>query len=867
MMNNYYHQPTYVTTQQPQPGYAVVPQPPMQNFQYPQQLGGYSQPLTNFAQSGYTPEQVRQLLVAEIIKYANDDAAFAFLYNTAAGPANNWLSGYLDQLIETAIRTINLKLAQTPGISINTVLPDVINEIIWCSWANIIELQPAIANDPSMYNDNRLEVARSWSALRKQRVAELKAINNVQAGFNQAPPQVTSYMQPTPFMQQQSNAYNPPFMQQQQSPPQVWGSQPAQTVNNAPPASPFVQDYQQPYRSSRQDPFESSQSGSKQFKLYAFQAELNQARENGETLDRFGNNPNQQVYAALEEQSRNPMGSDEVTFNPKFGYGTSNPGDALRGLSQTNSEANKGRDELYQGMWARKQEALSQTAPLQPTQTQGELWYHAKEQAELGTVTTNPHSFDPMRYFNESKPMAQQPVQDNALRAGHPTMIKPGTFVDLNDDKAMTEIFREIQLKDKQLQDRGGLLDDEVKYLTYDELWKHHYAGGKFEYPYPMPIAVNPTQKRMYAILLTDGSVRQVITPIGEEDIVNRDIHFDVLKDKRESFLVKGDPNAGKTFASQFRETNVNGTVFDRFAPAKAVLDKGLSKLTEVDENDDAARSEIITKAFDGYVEQLEKDRYNELSGRSVQEAVIQASKDPSKIVPLTDDECQSIYDMRSQEVDALADVDPEDIIYVSGITDVFTKMILSKVATSDTEIVGSGEMDKAKLVVGSQDNVIAFYEHPHEREEIIEHLKPFMWADAITEENKQDEENYTAFELVKHLRDIKDKVPANIWSYLNRIATDETNNLLKHTVGLDGVRIESFADDWHELYTYIVKQYDLLVTPENNKPDVNPHIRAGFNYLCSALPVRTRVIHDAQEFLAVDKYGVTTCHYAALRL
>lgn len=792
-----YQQPGYTLGQPMQmqyPQQQMMYQPPQQQvYQTYPQVTNYpttNQPM-NVGQSGVSFDQIRQALANYITQRVNNDAFARQVYVNTRGPEHMpaFMTGSMDKLVQTFNMILNVTASERQGMPFDQVFQTALDEVYGCAWAKISQDYPHLNSDPSMAGKQQLiNTFLHLINARNQQLTQSGMLNN------NAP--VNPMSVPGGYPSMNVNYANIPQQAGQfgvVSNPQYQQGINQQMLNRGQVNQPVSQtgslgaDYH-----ATLDPVD------------AYIAANNNASYTG-PRDKYGF-PIGNTTESTPVQNNVAPAVEVETNTPQNTMPYANTLGTINQVPERQSILPKQPGEVYQAKQGR----------MEPTNMveYGKRWDDAQPTAS-----------------SMGKPLVEivgQEVMDQAK-----AMIKPVKMYDLSDESTVQALFEEATSKENP---RHGLLDDEVQYLTIaerDTLAKKH--GYEYEQPYPVPMSPNPFLHAYHIVLTNKNTIRQYLTPVDMLDTMRHDVHFDVLKPKREDKQLQRDENRMKTYTLESK----GGVVFDRFAASKVVLTEGL-KIAATEE-DEEKRDVLVRQAFKNYAKQAEQDKLDDYSGKS--KWLAEQKEKGEQVEGDEDFELPKQYQEGTDEIFKARTV-RESVLTVHEIDELFAADVFnSRTVTVLGELSNLTPVINDTATVGSYSNAQALkiYNTLEEKELTDEELDFFKWKDEIEDEDA--ERNLTASEFVDRLRDRRAYIPAEIWERLNNQATETVNNAIKHVLGINGLTIDSFVEDYVDLLAYVAKHYSHL---ENLKTALS--VMDGF------VVTSLKVIHDADEYQIIDE-------------
>lgn len=853
----YYQQPVHGFTQ------------PMPNTQFGQVPAINNYPIAaqpaNTTQCGIPLAQLRNDLAAKIVNAVNNnphDVLAMALYRSCVGDNQNWMTGHLDKLTNTLQITVDFMWRQNPQQDINQTYNLALDEVYGCAWSNQFNLHPQLQNDPAVQNSRGL--INQWLNVMNQRYQQFN-----QAGLlTNQPVQNTGYWNTPSF--QHGIPGNP-------------GVRPIPTTthyqNGGMQTSGYTNGYlnnglhQQPQPGLGQVGFTTTPSRP------AFNNHLHQS-SSGSGLDQ--DDKIERLKREYAEKMKTYTGPTDKWGRPTEDVDAYSQGTAQQPVQQVQHTAQQPNNVAdYVAIKERlRREALEKEASF-------------SEAASLvqKTQTTMPYA-DSLNHINQipEKPSIvqslKQPHQTNRMPTGDATVVKygqeqlaPTTAVEafaaagipqelINQSKQMfeqsvktgivehqitetdelTRIFGEMLREEDKSNPKGtkGLLDDEERCLTDKERRQLYNQGVEFEAPFRAPITAHAIHNALHAVLLKNGKVRQVITPISEGVEMRLPAHQDILAPLREDKSVQRDPNRKKHISGRLETVStMGGVVYDRFAVSKQMLFDNLKLV--LSEKDEEARNLLLAKAFDKFDEQVQKDLFDEASGRTQYRALNNIGDDEDDFEhPIFDDpeelQRRADADNRIERVEVA-----EEVFSVDSVGGVETATLLDDVVNNNPVT-----QDRSKVGTFRQTRVLHVFNNIKEAELVRQELADFYWKeepDSTEEKERLDGKSYAL-----RLRDRREYIPVYLWEKLNNRLTEYTNDCIRYILGIEKLRIDSFADDYEDLLTFLYKDGETKQLYLYNPRYDNLEMAVGV--MDSFIVLNARCLHDVDEYKVTDEEG-----------
>ena len=786
-----------------------------------------SQPI-NTTQCGITYDQLRNDMANYIVAHQNDDVAALQLAKDSAGIHQNWLTGKMDSIVNMFGVTMDFMYSQTPGMDFNQMYNSALEEVYRCAWANMMELNPSLFNDPSIAP--KAGIVNEWNQIKVTRYNTFKQLGLVNNNpvQNVQPWNTTGFANGIPQIRHPVANIGYPTMQKPIQPAQLTMA-PKFVSSNRPGYAQA--DFQQ--NTSRSNTETTDQRAARIYREIKQNEERYAHLGDDVVRDKYGNimfdeygNPILRVGSKSNPDVHNKYTSNQQHVNQPQHADISN-------INQVPH-----RPSVFESMKHPSESVRDRLAAINPDAYQEAMRRQENTNQQLNQNTAVTNEAPVSTWMSQAKPSTTANVTGVAD-------VKPTYDVktfDLSDVEHTAAVFKQIIQNDAKENPgtASGLQADEVRYLTLQERGEFYKKGVKFEYPYTAPIACQPALYAVHAILTVNNTVRQVVTPLDELDgaEMRRPAHEDIFADLRKDPAVTRDPNATKHNTSTYMETTIGGVVFDRFKQSKVVLAEGLKLAVDSTESDTPERKEAVYKAFDAYQEQIEKDHYDAVSGLAQHRILnpIEEGEEDFEDPIMGAEETDRRYKFASTLV---RPEESDDIIAVGGLTDVMSRFMLDEI-TTNTPI----EEANSKLVTYSQTQVLRVFNHPKELEEVKDKLKRLHWETEIT--NKEEQNNFSAEKMAEVLLEVRDEVPIQIWERLNSIATDEVNLAIEHILGIPRLTIDSFAEDYADLIVYLAEHF-------GDVPNISPAVATMDNNVCIAL----QRLHATDEYVAEDENGL----------
>lgn len=818
---------------------------PQQQFAQPAPMQGMNTfPLQgqpqNTTQSGISYDQLRNDLATFIAQNQNNDALAMTLAQECANlPMGNWLSGKMDKLVNTLAMTIDFVWnSHHRQIDLNRVYGEAIAEVYNCAWAMTLTNHPQLQNDPSV--QAKMPTIQHWQQFGANRYQQF-----VQAGLTQN------------LAPQRMNTWNTQAGQPMMNNQPTWGSTgqvPQTTYYNNPPAStpgyrPANTGYNQP-----------RPQGAPGYTPYQAQQTAGLFRD-----DSKYEKPWNPAYPAAHQdwtRKRESLREDQDGRIARIMNGLKNvPADVPRdkygfpieGAQATPKYTKYGTTEQYEprGDWLKPENAKDYDDPTEGDWMLKAAQIDAENQAEweAAQMKQSPESMMPaqpgelyravqgrMPAPHEGyKPLQMQPTVSTPSQRGEVPQqatarlgeeLRQAARANLQQNHEMLQeiefshgnlvnMFNELKEESNKPVDSSGLLADEVRYLTKDEVLKMYEQKVPFEAPYNVPMTARPMFFSLHAVLTKEGKVRQIITRLGED--MKRSVHDDILAPLRERISTKRDVNASKEFMSTFVKTSQGGVEYDRFAAAKVVLEEGL-KVAETKEIGTPEFHQAVEEAFEQYDKQAAQDLDDDRTGISAFKASNHLDDDEdaenflSGILPEETRQVRRELAANIIRPDDFEDLMQEgvEVLAVAGINDVATTVAARQIANKVPV-----ESDRITVTPCRNTQIITRVNTPKRRAELEELLQPFFWNDAPVDKEKELE--WDGAKFAERLRELhnNEAMPITLWERLNTIATDVVNNYLKYTCGVN-ISIDDFAYDYDDLEAVYGEQTTAL---ENSSP------------------------------------------------
>lgn len=781
-----------------------------------------NQPI-NTTQSGISFEQLRNDLSSRIMQLAGQDALAMSLYQACIGQNNNWLTGKMDKLVNVLQMTVDFMWRQNPNQDINLTYNQALDEVWGCAWANMGLMYPHLQQDPTV--QPRIGMVQQWITIGNQREQQFRQagllnnnpVQNIPAwqtpSFNQGMPMNTQVVAQQPNGLQMSSTYYNRAPQPTQfsnmgmmnngMQPQFNQGVSMQSGSNFQTASNFQ--YQQQQQQFNAPAYNSN--GSQEDRVAAFKRRMAEKKANwtGE-VDQWGmpiegtegKYASQQPQPQVQTQQPATVGSKGMPVSvaeyvqrtteeriQQFDTALQQPSTSMpyaNNLNNINQVPEK------KSFIPQPHEVMSQ----QRMQTDG------FNQVEYGTERLVPNTTNHQPQIDVKQAFRDAGIPEETIQQASQAAIK----VDLTNQDQVAALFTKVlQEEDKQNPEgTNGLLPDEARCLTDKERRRLYQQGAIFEQPYPAPTTANPIHNALHCVLLKNGHVRQIITPLNGDKPMRLPAHHDILAPLRNDPSVKRDPNAGKSLSAKpvERVSTTGGVVYDRFAMSRKVLTEGIQ--VALTEEDPVKRDTLVNKALSNFDEQVKKDIFDDLSGRGEFLANNpEFAKDAEEGFPhpIFDDEEKNIERAAIAAIIMKAEKIKDVHVVDGGVTDTETLYALEAITNNDPET-----NDRAKLATVKQTKVLQTFNNPTEKALAEEELQDFYW---LTEEDSKDEvERLNASNYANILLSRRDYIPTFVWEKLNNRLTEYTNEAIRYICGVEGLRIDSFAEDYDDLIKHM---------------------------------------------------------------
>lgn len=839
-----------------------------------------NQPI-NTTQSGISFEQLRNDLANRIMQLAGQDALAMALYQSCIGQNNNWLTGKMDKLVNVLQMTVDFMWRQNPSQDINLTYNQALDEVWSCAWANIGILFPHLQQDPTV--QPRIGYVQQWLAISNQRETQFRQagllnnnpVQNIPAwqtpSFSQGIPmntQVTA--QQSNGIQMTSTYYNKPPQPTQfnnlsmiggHMQPQFNQGVSMQSSSNFQTASNF----QQPQQQFNAPAYNSN--GSQEDRIAAFKRRMAEKKANwtGE-VDQWGM-PIEGTEGRYANQQPQVQPQQPATVGSK-GMPVSVADYVQRTTEQRLQQFDTALGSNTNSMpYANNLNNINQVPekksfmPSQPYEivNQQRMQTDGYNQIEYATERLTPNASTQQPQIDVKQAFRDAGISEEAIQQASKNAIK----VDLTDQDQVTALFTKmLQEEDKQKPEGTmGLLPDEVRCLTDKERRKLYQQGAIFEQPYPAPTTANPIHNALHCVLLKNGHVRQIITPLEGDKPMRLPAHHDILAPLRNDPSVKRDPNAGKSISARpvERVSTTGGVVYDRFAMSRKVLTDGIR--TALTEEDPVKRDMLVNKALSRFDEQVQKDVFDDLSGRGeflANNPEFAQDAEDGFPHPIFDDEEKNVE--RAAIAALLMKVEKVKDVHVvdGGVTDTETLYALEAITNNDPEV-----NDRAKLATVKQTKVLQTFNNPTDKVLAEEELQDFFWL--TEEDSKEDKERLTAAHYADVLKHRYSYIPTFIWEKLNNRLTEYTNDAIRYICGVEGLRIDSFAEDYNDLIKHMAEN-------QCNDPRY-PNLPIAISTMDAFLSIQARCLHVTDDFVLmaddtstdvniVDKRAITSEEY-----
>lgn len=766
-------------------------------------------PVANMTRCGIRFEQIRQDVV-NILNYygqaGNADVGNVQLLNTAMGHGQ-WQNGIyytasVDTMVQTVAAVVDMNVQTNPNVPVQQHYTDALNEVYFTTWANFVHTH-GLTNDPSI-NPSKIELLNMYTNILNMRVDMFNKMGGIQGALvNQNPTMTVNQF--GGYSQQRFNHQN---------------------VNGMAPGMPMNQMNQYGTR----NPIGAN------------------GIPGGNYFDLSKQGQPSQVTQPNQPQGFNPNGMPQIGSQVETRY------DRMERIKKENQ--------------LRRAQAAQQPQVEAPVNEPTQSIHLNRPNPVTQTANMSLNIQRPSGQDTSTQPEAVETVGQSVLEeTTSPTVgefiyskIKQPDEVKVEGENVLTvdnlENLFTLLGKEQANDEREGLKDDEVAYLTFRELRQAYAKGIPFEKPYKFPLTANPNFYHVHAVLTKEGTVRQYLHQIGDETMdVSK--HADILDGLRRSRVNKEDIMAHRHVTSSFHKTTLGGIVYDRFKEARDTLHAQVSEAMTADE---AERETKVNEAFEDFDENIRKgiaDDYSGLTRFKLQN-------------PKTDDETEEEYeahletvlpeDVREDSIQResalLKPEEYEEVLPANHVADMWSAKINHDLMLDLIE-----NPDHNVKVTTEGVETLTILNQPVQLEEYAKLLKRF--AVNFNEVDDLSKKENIIDVYVDELINLQGKIPVTLWSRLNQRATRIINDALKHVIGQD-IRIDSFVEDGKDLMLTVIDLYE----------DKVADIRQAFGILSSLLASGMKCLNFDKKYFApvnekeaVDDNGYDHLQNRALQL
>lgn len=800
----------------PQPGYMYQPPTMGQMGQVPA-INSFpiaNQPV-NTTQSGIPLQQLRNDLATKIANMANSDVLAATLYQSCIGPNQNWATGKLDKLVNILQITLDFMWRQNPQGNIQTVYNQAMDEVYGCAWAETSRMYPNLLYDPIV--QQRQTLINQWLSVAQQRVQQFG-----QAGLIQNNP--IQNVQP----------WNTPSFQYGM--PQNPGVQ-MQTQHFNHGQQPGYNGYQNGYNTYHQQPQQRMGMAG-----FTTQPATNAYQQ---TQSAWGESVNQDD--AIERAKREHAEMMKTWTGPvdKWGYPITDGSVSSSSPVSTQTQSTMPYADNLNGINQIPNKPSIAEQLKQPGQSRMDTTGCDVIQYGQETLTpTQPTSSTLQDAFVNAGVAPELVAQANQMVKSSNGLVE----IDMTNQDTLKQVFADVLRQEDADNPSGtkGLLPDEERCLTDKERRQLYAQGVEFELPFRAPVTAHPLHNALHAVLLKNGKVRQIITPLEEGVDMRLPTHQDILAPLREDKSVQRDPNKDK-FVSGRLETisTMGGVIYDRFALSKQVLFDGVK--TAITAENEEERNILLRKAFGLFDKQIEKDLFNEASGKTRYLALNPPEEGEEDFIhPIFDDEEEMAKRVANDALTERIEVQKE-IYTVDSVAGTDTACLIDDIV-NNTPVT----QDRGKLGTYHQTRILHVFNNLDEAELVREELKDFFWTEEAEEKDVHEKLDAAYYAEVLNTR--REYIPVYLWEKLNNRLTEYTNDAIRYVLGIERLRIDSFAEDYEALLDTLYrddkcKQYYLM----NPKYD---NLGVAIGAMNTLIALQARCLHDAKEYDMVTDTG-----------